>query len=191
MITISPRELIRPEEVSRIYYGYRRYACGHPVPKGGIFMKQRLSRILPFTLFPAIALGIGWLSSTLTRYGLEQSIGCTALPGCAVPGSPSRDSAVLLRKPCGFLASAALSAVAALRRLSERRGMASEPLTEQKNPPLISSIRGGFFLVCLMLLTQAAEAGWMHPTPPQTCGARASRPDAIPHAGQWRKAPRG
>ena len=40
MITISPRELIRPGEVSRIYYGYRRYACGHPVPKGGIFMKQ-------------------------------------------------------------------------------------------------------------------------------------------------------
>ena len=71
MITISPRELIRPGEVSRIYYGYRRYACGHPVPKDGIFMKQRLSRILPFTLFPAIALGIGWLSSTLTRYGLE------------------------------------------------------------------------------------------------------------------------
>lgn len=34
-------------------------------------MKQRLSRILPFTLFPAIALGTGWLSSTLTRYGLE------------------------------------------------------------------------------------------------------------------------
>lgn len=34
-------------------------------------MKQRLSRALPFALFPAIALGTGWLSSTLTRYGLE------------------------------------------------------------------------------------------------------------------------
>ena len=34
-------------------------------------MKQRILRILPFVLLPAIALGVGWLSSTLTRYGLE------------------------------------------------------------------------------------------------------------------------
>lgn len=47
------------------------FCPGHPPLKGGIVMKQRLSRALPFALFPAIALGTGWLSSTLTRYGLE------------------------------------------------------------------------------------------------------------------------
>lgn len=35
------------------------------------FMKHRLARIFPFLLFPVIALGVGWLSSLLTRYGLE------------------------------------------------------------------------------------------------------------------------
>lgn len=168
-------------------------------------MKQRLSRILPFTLFPAIALGTGWLSSTLTRYGLENvypnllkspltppgyvfPIAWTILYllmgiGMAMVWNKSPQDRVptlrlwgfqlvlnffwsilffgwnnplgallclavlflavllmtlrfLLRKPRGFLASAALSAVAALCRLSERRGMASEPLTEQEKNPL-------------------------------------------------------
>ena len=47
-------------------------------------MKQRLSRALPFALFPAIALGTGWLSSTLTRYGLE-NVSPTLLKSALTP----------------------------------------------------------------------------------------------------------
>lgn len=34
-------------------------------------MKHRLVHLLPYAIFSAIALGTGWLSSLLTRYGLE------------------------------------------------------------------------------------------------------------------------